>query len=98
LTVSAFQSLQSSFSAAALLCSVSLACQAASARDQGRDQDPELQLGQEVFNELKARAEIIESSPLYIARSHPVSREAVAAWPMSRQLWNNLIATLGPVL
>ncbi len=34
----------------------------------------------------------------YIARSHPVSREAVAAWPMSRQLWNNLIATLGPVL
>jgi len=63
--VSAFQSLQFSFIAAALLCSVSLARQAASARDQGQDQDPELQLGQEVFNELKARAEIIESSPLY---------------------------------
>ena len=34
----------------------------------------------------------------YIARSHPVTNEAVAAWPMSRRLWNNLIATLGPVL
>jgi len=34
----------------------------------------------------------------YIARSYPVKREAVAAWPMSRRLWNNLIATLGPVL
>ena len=34
----------------------------------------------------------------YIARSHPVTKEEVAAWPMSRRLWNNLIATLGPVL
>ena len=34
----------------------------------------------------------------YIARSNRVTREAVAAWPMSRRLWNNLIATLGPVL
>jgi cardiolipin synthase len=34
----------------------------------------------------------------YIARSHPVTKEAVAAWPMRRRLWNNLIATLGPVL
>ena len=34
----------------------------------------------------------------YIARSNPVTQEAVAAWPMSRRLWNNLIATLGPVL
>ena len=34
----------------------------------------------------------------YIAQSVPVTREAVAAWPMSRRLWNNLVATLGPVL
>ena len=34
----------------------------------------------------------------YLARSHPVTKEAVAAWPMSRRLWNNLIATLGPLL
>jgi cardiolipin synthase A/B len=34
----------------------------------------------------------------YINQSHPVTKAAVAAWPMSRRLWNNLIATLGPVL
>jgi cardiolipin synthase len=34
----------------------------------------------------------------YITHSHPVTKEAVAGWPMSRRLWNNLIATLGPVL
>jgi predicted Zn-dependent protease len=33
--------------------------------DQGRNQDVELQMGQEVFNELKAKGEIVESSPLY---------------------------------
>lgn len=32
---------------------------------QAQTQDEELQLGQEVFNELKAKGEIIESSPLY---------------------------------
>ena len=61
----ALQSLQSSFIAAVLLCVVPLGSQAVPAQDQGQDQDPEVQLGQEVFNELKARAEIIESSPLY---------------------------------
>src|SRR6185295_6441413 len=30
-------------------------------------QDPELAIGKEVFNELKAKGEIIESSPLYDA-------------------------------
>jgi cardiolipin synthase len=39
-----------------------------------------------------------ERQQSYIARSHPVTKEAVAAWPMRRRLWNNLIATLGPVL
>jgi cardiolipin synthase len=34
----------------------------------------------------------------YLAHSHPVTKEAVAAWPLSRRLWNNLIATLGPLL
>jgi beta-barrel assembly-enhancing protease len=32
---------------------------------QGQNQDEEVQMGQEVFNELKAKGEIIESSPLY---------------------------------
>jgi beta-barrel assembly-enhancing protease len=33
--------------------------------DQGTDQDEELEIGQEVFNELRAKGEIVESSPLY---------------------------------
>jgi len=32
---------------------------------QGQDQDEEVQIGQEAFNELKDKGEIIESSPLY---------------------------------
>src|SRR3974390_2635726 len=32
---------------------------------QQQNQDDEVQMGQEVFNELKAKGEIIESSPLY---------------------------------
>jgi cardiolipin synthase len=34
----------------------------------------------------------------YLARSHPVTAETVAHWSMTRQLWNNTIAMLGPVL
>ena len=34
----------------------------------------------------------------YLSDSDRVTKEAVAAWPMSRRLWNNLIATLGPLL
>ena len=33
--------------------------------DQGPNQDEELEIGQEIFNELKAKGEIVESSPLY---------------------------------
>jgi cardiolipin synthase len=39
-----------------------------------------------------------ERQQSYIASSRPVTLEAVAVWPMRRRLWNNLIATLGPVL
>ncbi|HEX3349622.1 MAG TPA: cardiolipin synthase [Acetobacteraceae bacterium] len=34
----------------------------------------------------------------YIAQSSPVTEEAVARWPIHRRLWNNAVATLGPVL
>ncbi len=33
----------------------------------------------------------------YIAHSHPVSLEQVTQWPVSRRLWNNTIAMLGPL-
>jgi beta-barrel assembly-enhancing protease len=39
---------------------------------QGQNQDEEVQMGQEVFNELKAKGEIIESSPLY-AQLKPIA-------------------------
>mgnify|MGYP000438005215 CR=1 FL=1 len=41
---------------------------------------------------------MIERQHQYLADSYRVTREAVEAWPMSRRLWNNLIATLGPLL
>jgi cardiolipin synthase len=34
----------------------------------------------------------------YLARSHPVTAEMVAQWPLLRRLWNNTIAMLGPIL
>ncbi len=34
----------------------------------------------------------------YLAQSVPVTREMLAQWPLTRQLWNNAIAMLGPVL
>jgi beta-barrel assembly-enhancing protease len=45
----------------AILCLASYGSSAA----QTSNQDDEVQMGQEVFNELKAKGEIIESSPLY---------------------------------
>ncbi|MGO4396500.1 cardiolipin synthase [Variovorax sp. M-6] len=51
-----------------------------------------------LFHDKALTATMRERQQQYIARSHPVTREMVAAWPLSRRLWNNLIATLGPVL
>jgi len=51
------------FVAATALCLASLA--GAAAPEGAQDQDPEVQLGKQTFDELKVRAEIIESSPLY---------------------------------
>jgi cardiolipin synthase len=34
----------------------------------------------------------------YLAHSHPITSEMVAAWPLYRRLWNNTLAMLGPVL
>jgi predicted Zn-dependent protease len=56
---------ESLFIVVALWCLATVGSKEAAAQDQGNEQDVELQLGQEVFDELKARAEIIESSPLY---------------------------------
>jgi cardiolipin synthase len=51
-----------------------------------------------LFHDPALTGAVRERQQEYIARSNRVTKEAVAAWPMSRQLWNNLLATLGPVL
>jgi cardiolipin synthase len=38
------------------------------------------------------------SQEAYLAQSHEVTAEMVAQWPITRRLWNNAIAMLGPVL
>jgi predicted Zn-dependent protease len=48
---------------AAALCLAG--CAATALQAQGQNQDDELQMGQGVFDELKAKGEIVESSPLY---------------------------------
>jgi beta-barrel assembly-enhancing protease len=65
--------------AVTLWCLATVGSKTARAQDQGQDQDIEVQLGQEVFDELKAGAEIIESSPLY-DRLKPIA-DAIAAQP-----------------
>ena len=51
--------------ALAVLCPGAVAIAGAQSADKEQSQDEELQMGQEVFNELKAKGEIIESSSLY---------------------------------
>jgi predicted Zn-dependent protease len=53
------------YASAGALCLAGLKSATIQLRAQGSDPDVELQIGQEVFNELKAKGEIIESSPLY---------------------------------
>jgi cardiolipin synthase A/B len=43
-------------------------------------------------------AEMRHRQNTYLAQSHPVTVEMVAQWPMTRRLWNNTIAMLGPIL
>jgi len=43
-------------------------------------------------------ADMLQRQQEYIARSHLVDPDVVAAWPMTRRLWNNTIAMLGPLL
>jgi cardiolipin synthase len=43
-------------------------------------------------------AEMRARQDAYLAHSHPVTTEMVAAWPAYLRFWNNLLAMLGPVL
>ena len=41
---------------------------------------------------------IHERQQIYISRSEQVVLATVLAWPYYRRIWNNVIATIGPVL
>ncbi len=51
-----------------------------------------------LFHDPSLTGVVRERQQDYIARSNRITKDAVAAWPISRRLWNNFIATLGPVL
>jgi cardiolipin synthase A/B len=51
-----------------------------------------------LFYDPALTAEMRSRQDSYLARSHPVTVDKVARWPMTRRLWNNTIAMLGPVL
>ena len=51
-----------------------------------------------LFHDAALTAVLRKRQQTYIAQSKRITKEAVAGWPLSRRLWNNLVATLGPVL
>lgn len=51
-----------------------------------------------VFSDNKLTAEIMERQYQYIADSDEVTREAVKNWPLPCRIWNNIIATMGPII
>jgi cardiolipin synthase len=51
-----------------------------------------------LFYDPTLTAEMRRRQDAYLARSQRVTAETVAQWPMTRQLWNNTIAMLGPIL
>ena len=51
-----------------------------------------------LFYDRSLTADMRQRQQEYLARSHSVDAQVVAAWPMKRRLWNNTIAMLGPLL
>lgn len=42
--------------------------------------------------------QVIDRQKSYLASAEPVTHAQVLAWPYRRRIWNNVIATIGPVL
>jgi cardiolipin synthase len=51
-----------------------------------------------LFYDAAMTAEMRRRQDSYLAQSCPVTADILARWPMTRRLWNNAIAMLGPVL
>ncbi len=51
-----------------------------------------------LFCDRHLTADVRQRQDEYISKSNAVTRESVQTWPMSRRLWNNTLAVLGPIL
>jgi cardiolipin synthase len=51
-----------------------------------------------LFHDAALTADMRARQQSYIADSRPITLQEVHAWPWTKQLWNNALATLGPVL
>ncbi|MEM6674622.1 MAG: cardiolipin synthase [Planctomycetota bacterium] len=51
-----------------------------------------------LFQDEELTAAVRERQETYLASSREVTLDQVEAWPVTRRLWNNVIAMLGPVL
>ncbi|MGP4713953.1 MULTISPECIES: cardiolipin synthase [unclassified Psychrobacter] len=51
-----------------------------------------------IFSDKTLSAEIIERQHEYLADSEEVTREQVENWSLLYRIWNNIVATMGPVL
>ena len=51
-----------------------------------------------LFYDPALTAEVRTRQDQYLAQSRPVSLEAVKGWSLRKRLWNNTLATLGPLL
>ena len=51
-----------------------------------------------LFYDPALTAEVRTRQDQYLAQSRPVSLEAVSGWNLRKRLWNNTLATLGPLL
>jgi cardiolipin synthase len=51
-----------------------------------------------LFCDTELTAAVRQRQQHYLACARPVTAQEVAAWPMTRRLWNNTVAMLGPLL
>lgn len=51
-----------------------------------------------LFYDTDLTAQVRQRQQEYIAKSNRVTSEMVEAWPISKRLWNNTLAVLGPIL
>lgn len=51
-----------------------------------------------LFYDRELTANVRARQQEYLSKSHPVTREMVESWSLVTRLWNNTLATLGPIL